>query len=94
MRYVSSNTDLDEPASAARCNTSAGMVAATHGKVSRPSLFTIVAVLWTPLRQFALASAPACGAGALFWLEPGQRLLRGVASVGAGVAIVAGEAGT
>lgn len=118
MRYVSSNTDLDEPASAARCNTSAGltpasflilafvyvvagMVAATHGKVSRPSLFTIVAVLWTPLRQFALAPAPACGAGALFWLECGrtigerrQRLLRGLAILVAGVAIVAGAAGT
>lgn len=94
MRYVSSNTDLDEPASGAWRNTSAGMVAATHGKVSRPSLFTIVAVLWTPLRQFALAPAPACGAGALFWLERGQRLLRGVASLVAGVAIVACAAGT
>jgi hypothetical protein len=52
MRYVSPNTDVDEPASAAWCNTSAGLisapflilayayvvagiVAATHGKVSR-----------------------------------------------------------
>ena len=94
MRYVSSNTDLDEPASGAWRNTSAGMVAATHGKVSRQSLFTIVAVLWTPLRQFALAPAPACGAGALFWLERGQRLLRGLAILVAGVAIVAGAAGT
>ena len=94
MRYVSYNTDLDEPASGAWRNTSAGMVAATHGKVSRPSLFTIVAVLWTPLRQFALAPAPACGAGASFWLERGQRLLRGVASMVAGVAIVACAAGT
>jgi hypothetical protein len=101
MRYVSSNTDLDEPASGAWRNTSAGMVAATHGKVSRPSLFTIVAVLWTPLRQFALAPAPACGAGALFWLECGrtigerrQRLLRGLAVLVAGVAIVACAAGT
>jgi len=94
MRYVSYNTDLDEPASGAWRNTSAGMVAATHGKVSRPSLFTIVAVLWTPLRLFALAAVPACGAGALFWLERGQRLLRGVASLVAGVAIVACAAGT
>jgi hypothetical protein len=94
MRYVSSNTDLDEPVSGAWRNTSAGMVAATHGKVSSPSLFTIVAVLWTPLRQFALAPAPACGAGALFWLEPGQRLPRGLAGLVAGVAIIAGAAGT
>ena len=94
MRYVSSNTDLDEPASGAWRNTSAGMVAATRGKVSRPSLFTIVAVLWTPLRLFALAAAPACGAGALFWLERGQRLLRGVASLVAGVAIVACATGS
>ena len=111
MRYVSSNTDLDEPASAARCNTSAGlipasflilafvyvvagMVAATHGKVSRQLLFTIAAALWTPLRLFVLAAAPACVASFLFWLERGQRLLRGVASMVAGVAIVACAAGT
>ncbi len=114
MRYVSSNTDLDEPASAARCNTSAasfpipafvyvvaGMVAAKHGKVSRQLLFTIVAALWTPLRLFVLGVAPACVAGFLFWLERGrtigerrQRLLRGLAILVAGVAIVAGAAGT
>jgi hypothetical protein len=87
MRYVSSNTDLDEPALGAWRNTSARMVAATHGKESRPSLFTIVAVLWTPLRLFALAAAPACGAGSLW-------LLRGVASLDAGVAIVACAAGS
>ena len=118
MRYVSSNTDLDEPASAPRCNTSAGlmpasflifafvyvvagMVAAKHGKVSRQLLFTIVAALWTPLRLFVLGVAPACVAGFLFWLERGrtigerrQRLLRGLAILVAGVAIVAGAAGT
>lgn len=104
MRYVSSNTDLDEPVSGAWRNTSigliwasflflafvyvvAGMVAATHGKVSRQSLFTI-------------AAAPACVAGVLFWLERGrtigerrQRLLRGLAVLLAGVTIVACAAG-
>ena len=94
MRYVSSNTDLDEPASDAWRNTSAGMVEATHGKLSRPSRFTIAAALWTPRRLFALAAAPACGAGALFWLGRGQRLPRGLAVLVAGVAIVAGAAGT
>jgi hypothetical protein len=118
MRYVSSNTDLDKPASAARCNTFAGlipasflilafvyvvagMVAATHGKVSRQLLFTIVAAPWTPLRLFVLAAAPASVVSFLFWLERGrtigerrQGLLRGLAIPVAGVAIVAGAAGT
>ena len=113
MRYVSFDTDLDKPASAARCNTFAGlipasflilafvyvvagMVTATHGKVSRQLLFTIVAALWMPLRLFVLAAAPACVAGFLFWLERGrtigerrQRLLRGPAILVPGVAIAA-----
>ena len=118
MRYVSSNSDLDEPTSAARWVASAelipasflilafvyvvaGMVAATHGKVSRQSLSTIAAALWTPLRLLVLAAGPACVASFLFWLERGRtigerrlRLLRGLAVLIAGVAIVAGAAGT
>jgi hypothetical protein len=77
------------------------MVAATHGKVSRQSLFTITAAQWTRLRLFVLATAPACVAGVLFWLERGQtigerqqRLLRGLAVLLAGVTIVACTKGT
>jgi hypothetical protein len=118
MRYVSSNTDLDEPVSGAWRNTSiglisasflflafvyvvAGTVAATHGKVSRQSLFTIAAALWTRLRLFVLATAPACVAGVLFWLERGrtirerrQMFLRVLAVLLAGVTIVGCAAGT
>jgi hypothetical protein len=118
MRYVSSNSDLDEPASAAWCNTCArlisasflnlafayvvaGVMVATHGQVSRQSLSTIVAALWMPLRMFLPAAAPTCVTGFLFWLERGRTigerrrgLLRGLAILIAGVAIVACAAGT
>jgi hypothetical protein len=64
-------------------------------------MFTIAAALWTPLRLFVLAAAPACVTGFLFCLERGltigkrrRGLLRGLAVLVAGLAIVACAAGT